>query len=218
MDGNRISQSAANALACPDQESCQAGSSHLLLKLLFSPFQLVDVAVRLSSTRAVILGLTALYVMNSAFWGIGGAGVGEPYRDLYEYLEIILQTGPLFGLLTTPFFGVIVFGLAILAADSPRYGEVGARIFVLGPVTILVPFLVCSVFSALDIVADPDFGLTRTAKPAWIESPIIPILGGDASLLGLLALWVSVYVVAFARLCRVTDAAPDRLLAECKPE
>jgi hypothetical protein len=37
-------------------------------------------------------------------------------------------------------------------------------------------------------------------------------------LLGLIALWVSVYVVAFARLRRVTDAAPDRLLAECKPE
>jgi hypothetical protein len=74
-----------------------------------------------------------------------------------------------------------------------------ARIWLLGPVSALVPFLIWWVANTLAEVADPSFGLTAVAKPPWISSPVLLALGSGTAFGGMAVALFVLYAVAMAR-------------------
>ena len=160
-----------------------------VIRLVWSPGSLAEAATRCSTAKAVLTGAGACALEMLGPFAANIGSMAEPYADLAEYLRCTLIVAPfVFAALFLLWFSLHGLFLAIVASVRiaikgrviRRRSTVYARIVLLGPVTILLPGLAWSMFSALKVYAHPWNGFYGPGgKPAWLTSSPVTIFGSD---------------------------------------
>lgn len=175
----------------------QAG---VVLRLVCFPWDLASQASMVSNLQAVTYGFLAVFFMTSWFFGICAASVAEPYPNVLQFLlEIPVAAASIGTLMSIPFCAMYLIPALGLAYCSSNL-NIGGRVLILGPLTLILPFTAWSIFGALAEVAEPTFNLTQSAKPSWISTTPFTGLGSLWTLAGVILCLVVNYNVALRKL------------------
>ncbi|MCP4248116.1 MAG: hypothetical protein GY778_13810 [bacterium] len=172
-------------------------------RLLWSPFSLAVVAVHTPPRQAltawvVVAGLEISLILSSI-----ATGLGEPFRSLEDYFTNIvvctLSMGAVMGAGLAFAIAFVMYGLVRFQDIPVRKRDAALSVMWLALLPALLPVVAWCICAALHPVRHPSFGL-GSGKPAWIASPLIPMLGSPWWLLVAFAMVVVNCWVALRRL------------------
>ena len=150
----------------------------MILELVWSPKRLAVEAAACSTIRAALAGYASAVCLTLLPLAASGGSIAEPYRDLTAYIGNSVGAIPVSMLLLSVVWSFPVLFLWIALAGRTNRARIMRRIVFLGPVTVLLPGMIWSLFAALNVFADPSAGFYGPGgKPEWLTSIPVRVLG-----------------------------------------
>lgn len=183
-------------------------SKFAYIELLWAPHKLGKIAGRSSMVGASVVGAAFLIIELGLPVSGKSTGMGEPFRDVPNYLLDVVTFGVLVGAVLS---GVIVIpgsaALFVLQRFAPAKWSPAIRVFILGHLSLFVPVVVWSLCAAIEYSSSPNFQYHGpNGKPAWVHLPVFRILSSSAWwIVGLIA-YLATCLFAVRNLPRYRDA------------
>lgn len=168
-------------------------SAFAILRLLWSPRSLAQVAISVSYAWVIPLGAAVIALEFAAIFGGGTGGLFEPYRDLGAYFEKHADMAITWAVIASLFCapGAILFAAMFHDKHHTRLAA-GCRAVMLAPTCFMIPVLVWSVSIMLAQAQSSAVGIVKPV-PAWVMFPIFQFLGSPW--------WLLIMVLAGIALC-----------------
>ncbi len=168
-------------------------NSPTIRRVILSPTSLAVTALKCSTRRAVIIGSSVCAVECGLVVGPLASALGEGYPNIANYaMSVALAAAVVSLVVWMPILGAYC-GIAAYAGRAVGWRrEVIARIIMLCPLSVLIPFACWSALATLKLLAPLSFGL-GTSKPAWVASTPVQLFGSYWWVIAfvLCGLWVS---------------------------
>ena len=189
----------------------------VVYRLLIAPWSSASVAARCSNRKAFVASLVVTLAATSSFWGVAGAGVGEPYRDLAQYFLTVLKApllmAPILGLGSSCCILALLYVCSIPSYSFPKPAAY-RRLVCLFPLTLAIPYFVWLFAQSLAGVQSTSFGIW-SGKPSWLMSPLVTYAGSVLWIPVILALATTNAIVAIRRLRGLATLEEGSLCHRC---
>lgn len=185
----------------------------MILRLAWAPKYLAEEASEYSTIQAAFAGIASLICMTVLPFSAIGGSVGEPYRDLGEYIEESTFVTPITFLFLAFVWSLVYFVIFIvfIPGSRTRHAKMMLRMVFLGPITLLVPGIAWSAVASLSVLAHPDMNFYGPGgKPAWLTWMPIWVFGSG--------FWMIAGFLWLAARCRSARRQIGRFLTtlECR--
>jgi hypothetical protein len=175
-----------------------------VVTLTLWPFGLVEAALKVPASRAILLGCLGWGVCTSLILGATTAPASEPFSSMTDYFLHATMLAALF----SPFISSVLFPIAVLAShprcmsvvgrDLLPVFKVGLPLTLLSAWTFIVPLLAWCAAHLWWATTDPSFGLVN--KPLWTAHPIMRMAGSQESLFILMMLFLICLCILYRHL------------------
>ena len=187
----------------------------LILRLIWSPKSLAQVAIRTSNVLAVVFGAAALALNWALIFIPSFIAVSEPYLKFWLYLlecaNRVFLGAPFIFLISTPL--IILFVVILNEVYSKRLAA-GCRTIALAPTCFILPVFIWSVAIMLVHAQHNDVAITKTV-PQWVFSPIFRFLGSPWWLLIMLLGGIVLCIGAVLKVKRTFPRPDSPNCVEC---
>jgi hypothetical protein len=164
------------------------------LSLIVMPWRLRAASRRMSPPMMIVAGAIGVWLVFGVMFGAALSGINEPWGRLIEYRSDLRFSLAL--MLKIAAIPALVMLLALpVVSPLPQRARPLLGLFVLWPMTLILPTLLWSCACVVNIAAEDVFDPNT---PAWIEWPIWSFLGACHWPIMMLAA-VGVYVAIDAR-------------------
>ena len=187
----------------------------LILRLIWSPKSLAQVAIRTSNVLAIVFGAVVSAFAVTAILMPGFISVGEPYLKFWLFLlecaKRVFLGAPFIVLISTPL--IILFVLIFNEFYSKRLAA-GCRAIALAPTCFILPVLIWSLAMMLVWAQHSDVVMPNTV-PQWVFSPVFRFLASPWWLLIMLLGGIVLCTQAVLEVKRTFPRPDSPNCAEC---
>lgn len=187
----------------------------LVLRLIWSPKSLAQIAIRTSNALAIVFGAAVSAFAVTAILMPGFISVGEPHLRFWLYLlecaKRVFLGAPFIVLISTP---LIIFLVVIFNEVYSKRLAAGCRTIALAPTCFILPVFIWSVAFMLVCAQHNDVAMSKTVPP-WVFSPVFRFLGSPWWLLIMLLAGIVLCIGAVLEVKRTFPRPDSPNCAEC---